>query len=91
MKFVVFDEMDFGLDVDVLKIVLEGVNCVKEVIGFGVLLIIYYMCIFCYICFDFVYVVVVGKIVEEGGFEFVDWFENEGYDCFFDFVVFIEV
>lgn len=39
--FVILDEIDLGLDIDVLKVVVKGVN---EMCGdnFGVLIIIYY-------------------------------------------------
>lgn len=40
-KFVFLDEIDFGFDIDVFKVVLKGVNemCGE---GFGVMIIIYY-------------------------------------------------
>lgn len=41
LMFVILDEIDLGLDIDVLKVVFKGVN---EMCGenFGVLIIIYY-------------------------------------------------
>lgn len=81
LKMVIFDEIDFGFDIDVFKVVLNGVNslCDGECSFF---VIIYYQCLFEYIVFDYVYVFVDGCIVCFGGKELVFEFEECGYGWF---------
>jgi len=81
-KVAILDETDSGLDVDALKVVSEGVNRVAAGGDVGVLLITHYTRILRYIKPDFVHVFIEGRIVEEGGPEFADRLEDEGYDRF---------
>lgn len=55
LKIVIFDEIDLGFDIDVLKVVFKGINkmCSEN---FGCLMIIYYQCLLNYIILDVVYV-----------------------------------
>lgn len=78
LKMCVLDEIDFGFDIDVLKIVVDGVNCLC-VKNCGFFVIMYYQCLFDHIVLDVVYVMVCGKIVCIGGSEFVYEFEVKGY------------
>ena len=78
----ILDETDSGLDVDALKVGLEGVNRAKENTGLGVLLITHYTRILRYITPDFVHVMVAGQIAEEGGPELAERLENEGYEAY---------
>lgn len=76
---VILDEIDFGLDIDVLCIVVGGVN--QLVMEDNVMLfIIYYQCFFDEIILDYVYVMVVGWILCIGGWELVFELEQIGYD-----------
>jgi len=81
-KVAILDETDSGLDVDALKVVSEGVNRVAAGGDVGVLLITHYTRILRYIKPDYVHVFIEGRIVEEGGPEFADRLEDEGYDRF---------
>lgn len=85
-NYIIMDEIDFGFDVDVLKIVVKGVNfmCGEN---FGGLIIIYYQCLLDYIIFDKVYIIVNGCVVQSGGFEFVKKFDIEGYDWVKELVI----
>ena len=76
----ILDETDYGLDIDALKVVSDGVNRFRGQEGKGVLLITHYTRILRYIKPDFVHVFVDGKISQEGGPELADQLEAEGYD-----------
>ena len=86
-RFAILDETDSGLDVDALNVVSEGVNRARSSSDLGVLLITHYTRILRYIQPQFVYVMVAGRIVEEGGAELADRLENEGYDRFLEAAV----
>lgn len=77
-KMCIFDEIDLGLDVDVMKLVFEGVNVLCDE-GCLFFVIIYYQCLLDYIKLDVVYIMVDGCIVKIGGFELVFEVENNGY------------
>ena len=78
-KLAVLDETDSGLDVDSLKIVSEAVNSLRGP-EFSALVITHYPRILSYLKPDKVHVFVKGKIVAEGGPEFANQIETEGYE-----------
>ncbi|MEM3126553.1 MAG: Fe-S cluster assembly ATPase SufC [Candidatus Woesearchaeota archaeon] len=79
-ELAILDETDSGLDIDALKIVANGVNFLKkENPNMSVLLITHYQRILEYIKPDRVYIMVKGKIVQEGRADLVHKLEKEGY------------
>lgn len=77
--FSILDEIDFGFDIDVFCIVVEGVNKLK-IFDISCIVIIYYQCLLDYIKLDIVYVFYKGCIVKIVGLEFVFELEEKGYD-----------
>src|SRR5690606_1312743 len=67
-EFAILDETDSGLDIDVLRIVAEGVNAQLNP-NLGVLLITHYQRLLNYIKPDFVHVLAAGQIIKSGGRE----------------------
>ena len=79
-KFIIFDELDSGLDVDSLKIVCDNINdYLKENPDTSVLLITHYTRILEYIKPQFVHMMVCGKIVKTGGYDLAFEIEKKGY------------
>jgi Fe-S cluster assembly ATP-binding protein len=78
-EIAVMDETDSGLDIDALRIVSEGVNVLRGP-GLGVLVITHYQRILNYIRFEYVYIMMNGRIVETGGAELALHLEEHGYD-----------
>lgn len=76
LTLAVFDETDFGFDIDVLNMVAYGVNMVAQDLEMGVLIIMHYQCILHMVKLQFVHIFFEGWIVKEGGFEFVEMFEK---------------
>ncbi|OGE19801.1 Fe-S cluster assembly ATPase SufC [Candidatus Daviesbacteria bacterium RIFCSPHIGHO2_01_FULL_41_23] len=77
-KFVIFDEIDSGLDVDTLKIVAKTINgLVKQ--RTGVILITHNQKILRYVKPNFVHILKAGKIVRTGGHELASEIEERGY------------
>jgi Fe-S cluster assembly ATP-binding protein len=81
-KFAILDETDSGLDVDALKVVSEGVNRVRADGKVGVVLITHTTRLLRQIPVEFVHVMSGGRIVAEGGPEFADEIEANGYEQF---------
>ena len=77
-KFAILDETDSGADVDSLKVIANGINSLKNKEK-SFLLITHYNRILRYIKPDRVYVMVNGKIVDEGGAKLADEVEEKGY------------
>lgn len=77
-KFAILDETDSGADVDSLKVIANGINSLKNKEK-SFLLITHYNRILRYIKPDRVYVMVNGKIVDEGGAKLADEIEEKGY------------
>jgi Fe-S cluster assembly ATP-binding protein len=75
----VMDETDSGLDIDALRIVAEGVNCLAGP-TMGALVITHYQRLLNYIKPQFVSVMMEGRIVREGGPELALELEEKGYD-----------
>jgi len=76
--FVIFDEIDTGLDVDALRVVAKGINVLKEN-GTGVVMITHYKRLLSYIPVDVVYVLSKGKVVKTGDRKLVTVIERKGY------------
>jgi Fe-S cluster assembly ATP-binding protein len=76
-KFLVFDEIDTGVDVDALKIIASNLNKIKK--GKTILLITHYNRILKHIKPDQVLVMVKGKIVKTGTHKLASQIENKGY------------
>lgn len=77
-KFVIFDEIDTGLDVDALRIVAKGIERLKK-LGAGIVIITHYQRILKYIRPDVIHVLVSGRIVEEGSARLAQKIEKHGY------------
>lgn len=80
-KFIIFDELDSGLDVDSLKIVCNNINdYLKENGDVTVLIITHYSRILNMIKPDFVHIMKDGKIVETSDITLALKIEKDGYD-----------
>jgi Fe-S cluster assembly ATP-binding protein len=77
-RFVIFDEIDTGLDVDALKAVTEEINQLAKR-DVGVLLITHSPRLLRYLKPDRVHVLMDGRIVKSGGSELALKIEKEGY------------
>jgi Fe-S cluster assembly ATP-binding protein len=75
----ILDETDSGLDIDVLKVVANGVNKLKSKDN-AVIIITHYQRLLDYIVPDYVHVLHEGKIVKSGGKELAHELEEKGYD-----------
>ena len=81
-SFVMFDELDSGLDVDSLKVVCENIHSyLEEIPKTSVLIITHYSRILDYINPDYVHVVKNGTIVKTGDFSLAKEIEKNGFDC----------
>lgn len=78
-KLAVLDETDSGLDIDAMRIVAKGVNCLMNSDN-ALILITHYQRLLDYIRPDFVHVVIDGKVVQSGGPELALTLEEKGYD-----------
>ena len=84
-KFIIFDELDSGLDVDSLKIVCDNINdYLKENPNTSVLLITHYTRILEFIKPDFVHMMKDGKIIQSGDYSLAKNIEKYGYNETFD-------
>ena len=80
-KFIIFDELDSGLDVDSLKVVCDNINdYLKDNPNTSVLLITHYTRILEYIKPQFVHMMKDGKIILDGDYELAKRIEKYGYD-----------
>ena len=77
-KLAVLDETDFGLDIDALKIVSEGVNRLRSP-QTSFVVITHYQRLLNYIVPDVVHVLSKGRIVRTGGKELALELEARGY------------
>ena len=75
----VLDETDYGLDIDALKIVANGVNHLKRADN-AQLIITHYQRLLNYVVPDHVHVLHDGRIVKSGGKELALELEEKGYD-----------
>ncbi len=78
-KLAILDETDSGLDIDAMRIVSRGVNCLTHAEN-ALILITHYQRLLDYIRPGFVHVVIDGRIVQSGGPELALELEEKGYD-----------
>ena len=78
-KLSILDETDSGLDIDVLKIVANGVNRLRSKDN-AIIVITHYQRLLEYIVPDFVHVLFDGKIVKSGTKYLAVELEEKGYD-----------
>ena len=78
-KLAILDETDSGLDIDVLRIVANGVNKLKTKDN-ATIVITHYQRLLDYIIPDFVHVLHNGRIIKSGGKELAHELEAKGYD-----------
>ena len=84
-KFIIFDELDSGLDVDSLKIVCDNINSyLKENPNTSVLFRTHYTRILDYIKPDYVHMMKDGTIVNNGDYKLAKEIEKHGYNEAFD-------
>lgn len=79
-KLAILDEIDSGLDVDVLKVVAASLEAVRQETKTGVLLITHYQRLLDYLKPTAVSIMVAGKMVKTGGLEIIKEVEAEGYE-----------
>ena len=80
-KFIIFDELDSGLDVDSLKIVCDNINeYLNENPDTSVLLITHYTRILEYIKPKYVHMMKDGTIIQSGDYSLAKKIEKYGYD-----------
>lgn len=80
-SFIILDEVDSGLDVDSLRIVCENINKYKlDNPKTSILIITHYPRILEYIKPDYVHMMVGGKIVKTGDYDFAFEIEKNGYN-----------
>lgn len=77
-KFVIFDEIDTGLDVDALKTIATGIELLHRQ-ETGILVITHYQRLLSYLHPDIVHILISGKIMKSGGSELINKIEKEGY------------
>ncbi len=77
-KFVIFDEIDTGLDVDALKIVASGIELLQKN-GTGCIIITHYQRLLSYLHPDVVSVLKNGIIFKSGGAAVAKQIEKSGY------------
>lgn len=75
----ILDETDSGLDIDAMRIVARGVNCLMNAEK-GLILITHYQRLLDYIQPHFVHVLIDGKIVQSGPSSLALQLEDEGYE-----------
>lgn len=80
-KFIIFDEVDSGLDIDSLKTVSEAINAMRDP-DHAFLIITHYQRLLNYVKPDFVHIVNHGRVVQSGGPEIAEILEREGYKAF---------
>lgn len=80
-KFIIFDEIDSGLDVDTLRLFAQVINKLtkKQV---GIILITHNQKVLQYIKPDFVHILKEGRVVKTGNQKLVKRIEQEGYANF---------
>ncbi len=75
----IIDEVDSGADIDSLKIMANGINLLNKQNKMGALLITHYNRLLKYIKPDRVYIMIDGKIVDEGNHLLAEKIEKNGY------------
>ncbi|GIW63727.1 MAG: ABC transporter ATP-binding protein [Patescibacteria group bacterium] len=77
-KFLIFDEIDTGVDVDALKIIGQYIDKIKS--GRSIVLITHYNRILKYINPDYVLVLANGRLVKVGERQLAHQIEEQGYE-----------
>lgn len=77
-KYIIFDEIDTGLDVDSLQLVAQKIKELSK--KSGVLIITHYQRLLQYLTPDKVWIMKAGKIVLSGGAELARQIEKKGYE-----------
>ena len=84
-KFIIFDELDSGLDVDSLKVVCDNINdYLKDNPETSVLVITHYTRILEFIKPNFVHMMKDGRITQSGDYSLAQKIEKHGYNETFD-------
>jgi Fe-S cluster assembly ATP-binding protein len=81
-RFAVLDEIDSGLDIDVLRVVSRRVEAATAEAGLGVLAITHYSRLLHELLPDAVHVLSKGRIVASGGPELAEELERTGYAAY---------
>ena len=81
-KLSILDETDSGLDVDAFKVVIKGINNLKNGKS-SFLIITHYERLLNHIVPDYVHVMVDGKIIKSGDKSIAEYIEQNGYYNFF--------
>jgi Fe-S cluster assembly ATP-binding protein len=79
-SFVILDEIDSGLDIDALKIVVQGIHALKNSHQTGILIITHYQRILDILEPDFVHILYDGAIMRSGKSSLVQELESKGYE-----------
>lgn len=80
-KFIIFDELDSGLDVDSLRIVCDNINSyLKEYPDTSILLITHYTRVLNYLRPQYVHMMKNGRIIQSGDYSLAEKIEKDGYD-----------
>ena len=77
-KFIILDEIDSGLDVDALQIIIKNINEYRSKDN-AVIIITHYNRILDYITPDFVHIISNGTIVKSGNKNLANLIEKQGY------------
>ena len=80
-SYAIFDEIDTGVDVDAMKLIVKGIQELQKQ-GTGIILITHNERIVQYLTIDTVIVMAKGKIVKEGGKELIGEINRKGYEAF---------
>jgi len=79
-KYAILDEIDSGLDVDALKIIIKTINKIKEEKKIGIFIITHYDKILTQLKPDRVYVLKNGKITNHGNYELAKEIFEKGFN-----------
>ncbi|MEW6528680.1 MAG: Fe-S cluster assembly ATPase SufC [Candidatus Micrarchaeota archaeon] len=84
-KFIILDEIDSGVDVDSLKMIINAIKSARNR-NTMILIITHYANILKYIKPDFVHVMIAGNIIKSGKAKFAKEIEKKGYEWLKDYV-----
>lgn len=80
--FAFLDEIDSGLDIDALKIVIKEIGAVQKKQGMGIVIVSHNPKILKFLKPDKIHIMRKGKIIAQGGTEIIKKIEKGGYDSF---------
>lgn len=78
-KFIILDELDSGLDLDSIKIVVESIKDYQEKYNASVLIITHDPKLLKLLNVKFVHILKQGKVIETGDLSLASKLEKEGY------------